>query len=59
MLLELNDDEALALRDAVSSTVSDLSPEIADTDNPRYRRELKARRDLLSAVVRQLDAHAS
>ena len=56
MNLELDAAELDAVRDALASTVRDLSPEIADTDNPQYRRELKARRDLLVAVVARLGA---
>jgi hypothetical protein len=56
MNLELDAAELDAVRDALSSTIRDLSPEIADTDNPQFRRELKARRDLLVAVVARLSA---
>ena len=41
--LELSADELDLLCDVLDSTIGDLSPEIADTDNPSYRRNLKAR----------------
>jgi hypothetical protein len=52
--LELAPEEVEVVRDVLSSAISDLSPEIADTDNPEYRRELQARRELLRAVVARL-----
>jgi hypothetical protein len=51
MPIDLNDEEADLLRDVLESVVSDLSPEIADTDNPFYRRELIGRRDRLRAIL--------
>src|SRR5437016_2839146 len=51
MQLDLSDDDAELLRDVLDSVVRDLSPEIADTDNPYYRRELKERRDRLRGVL--------
>jgi len=54
MELTLTPDELDVLRDVLRSAVSDLSPEIADTDNPAYRRTLEHRRDLLRAVVAKL-----
>jgi hypothetical protein len=53
--LQLEPDEVEALREVLHSAISDLSPEIADTDNPEYRRGLKARRELLRTVVARLD----
>ena len=53
--LQLEPDEVEALREVLHSVISDLSPEIADTDNPEYRRGLKARRELLRTVVARLD----
>ena len=51
MRLELDDGDLQILREVLHSVVQDLSPEIADTDNPTYRRDLKARRDRLRAVL--------
>jgi len=51
MRLELDDSDVQLLREVLHSVVRDLSPEIADTDNPSYRRELKDRRDRLRAVL--------
>src|ERR1700760_3525500 len=49
--LELAPEEVDVVRDVLSSAISDLSPEIADTDNPEYRRQLQARRGLLRAAA--------
>ena len=43
--LQLEPEEVEAVRDVLHAAISDLSPEIANTDNPEYRRGLKARRD--------------
>ncbi|GDY30758.1 hypothetical protein [Gandjariella thermophila] len=50
MLLELSDDEAVALRDFLTSRLGDLSAEISHTDNPAYRRDLRRQRDHLLRV---------
>ena len=42
--LELQPDELDVVREVLTSAISDLSPEIADTDNYEYREALKARR---------------
>ena len=52
--LELNADELELLCDVLDSTIGDLSPEIADTDNPSYRRNLKARRQSLRDIRARL-----
>ena len=52
--LQLEPEEVEALRDLLNAAISDLSPEIADTDNPEYRRGLKARREVLRGVVARL-----
>ena len=54
MQLELDDGDLQILREVLHSVVQDLSPEIADTDNPTYRRDLKSRRDRLRAVLERL-----
>ena len=52
--LELDDDDIQLLREVLTAEVSDLSPEIADTDNPAYRRTLIARRDRLRSILSAL-----
>jgi hypothetical protein len=54
MRLELSDTEVQLLRETLDVTVRDLSAEIADTDNPVYRRELSARRDHLLAILERV-----
>jgi hypothetical protein len=56
MQLDLSDDDAGLLREILQSAVGDLSPEIADTDNPTYRRDLKERRERLRAMLSKLGA---
>jgi hypothetical protein len=55
MQLELTDEAADDLKDVLDSTISDLSPEIAGTDNYEYRELLKAKRERLQALRAQLD----
>ena len=52
--LELEPDELDVVREVLTSAISDLSPEIADTDNFEYREGLKARREVLQRVVARL-----
>ena len=47
MELGLSDEEANELRRLLEGALSELSSEIADTDNAMYVRELRARRDSL------------
>ena len=54
MRLDLDDGDLEILRLTLFWVVQDLSPEIADTDNPTYRRGLKNRRDRLRAVLELL-----
>lgn len=49
-------DESEALQAALRSFLSDLRMEISQTDNPAYRRELRADREALESVVTKLDA---
>lgn len=51
MQFDLSDDDAELLREVLDSVVSNLSPEIVRTDNPGYRRMLKARRDRLRGML--------
>lgn len=50
MTLELNEEEAAELQALLDAAISDLSPEIADTDNPNFRAMLRQRRDRLIAI---------
>jgi hypothetical protein len=51
MHLELTDEQAGDLRDLLRSSLSDLSAEIAGTDNASYREGLRARRSSLEGVL--------
>ena len=55
MILELEQPLAEELRDTLSQVISDMSSEIANTDNPGFRRDLGARRDRLRSVLARLD----
>ena len=55
MELSLTDEDVQVLRDVLHTVISDLSPEIADTDNPEYRRKLRAHREGLRRIVDKLD----
>lgn len=48
--LELRQEEAQALAAILESVLSDLSYEIANTDQQNFREQLKARRDALMSV---------
>ena len=52
--LELEPEELDVVRDVLTSAITDLSPEIAGTDNFEYREALKARREVLRGVVARL-----
>jgi len=54
--VELEPEELDVVREVLTSAISDLSPEIADTDNFEYREALKARREVLRGVVARLGA---
>lgn len=54
MELALSDDETSALTGVLNGAISDLSMEIADTDNPGFRAGLTSRRDHLRAVRRRI-----
>lgn len=43
MQVDLSAADVDLLAEVLESVLSDLSPEIADTDNPEYRRSLKER----------------
>jgi hypothetical protein len=52
-------EESSALRNALSSYCSDLRMEIADTDNPAFRRQLRHERELLESVLAKLESGAA
>lgn len=54
MRLELQPDEVQLVREVLSAYVRDLSHEIADTDNARFRATLRGRREALAAVLDRL-----
>jgi hypothetical protein len=56
MHIELTAEESVALRQALETYSSDLRMEIADTDNPGFRRGLRDERALLESVLSKLDA---
>ena len=52
--LQLTDDDASQLREVLSSYLSDLRMEIADTENYSLRERLKATESLLKRLIGQL-----
>ena len=54
MTLQLTTDQADELGKALETYLSDLRTEIAGTDSWDYRESLKARRNILSLVLRQV-----
>jgi hypothetical protein len=56
MHVEFTLEESNALRQALKVYCSDLRMEIADTDNPSFRRGLRNERELLESVLSKLDA---
>ena len=54
--ITLTQEEAVALRGALTSYVSDLRMEIADTDSWQFRQNLKREELLLKKLMEQLDA---
>lgn len=55
MILDLPQEHAEELRITLEQVIGDMSSEIADTDNPTFRRELVVRRERLKSVRSQLD----
>jgi hypothetical protein len=51
MQLEFTDTEMELMRKLLDGEMRDLSVEIADTDNSRFRDELRAHRDALGALL--------
>jgi hypothetical protein len=56
MILELSESLAEELKSTVAEVVGDMSSEIADTDNPGYRRQLEERRERLRSIHAQLES---
>lgn len=54
--ITLNQEEATTLRGALSSYVSDIRMEIANTDSWQWRQNLKREAVLLKKLLEQLDA---
>jgi hypothetical protein len=55
MEVTLTEEEATELRQLLDETISDMSMEIADTDNPQYRATLRGRRERLAAIRAKVD----
>ena len=55
MLIELTEVQCAELQRLLEGTLSDLSSEIADTDDAEYRDGLRDRRAVLESVLFQLD----
>ena len=56
MELKLEEPEVDVLRETLDATLRDLKYEIADTDNPTYKRQLRKRETLLLSILAKLDA---
>jgi hypothetical protein len=56
MEIRLDDSQVTELRQLLSGALSELSSEIANTDNAEYRRTLRERREHLERLRRQLEA---
>lgn len=59
MDVTLTNEESEALQKALRTYLSDLRGEIADTDNPGYKRELRHEREVLERVMASLDQASS
>jgi len=59
MILDLSQSQAEELRSCLEGVIGDMSGEIADTDNPGYRRKLEARREALKSIQSQLDGSSA
>ena len=55
MDVSLTEAESVAVQRALRSYLSDLRMEIADTDNPQYRRDLREERAALENALTKLD----
>jgi hypothetical protein len=54
MKIDLNDEEARVLAQALESYLSDLGTEIAHTDSADFREGLKQRREILEGIAQSL-----
>jgi hypothetical protein len=54
MELRLDEGEATELRRLLDEALSDLSSEIADTENPDFQRSLRSRRERLERIRQEL-----
>ena len=59
MMLELNDDQARVLAEALDGYIGELSTEIHHTDTKDYRDALKQRRDVLAGILETLRGTAA
>jgi hypothetical protein len=55
MELELSTEDVVELTTVLDNTIRNLSPEIADTDDPDYRAMLRQRRERLRAIREKLN----
>ncbi len=53
--LTMTHEEAVVLREVLSSHLSDLRMEIVDTDSMSFRESLKGREGVLKKILEQLD----
>lgn len=51
MTLDLNPQQTEVLREILDNALRDLRYEIADTDNHRYKQDLKAREDIIRSLL--------
>ena len=58
-MLALTNDEASELGQLLDAAISDLSMEIANTDNPAFKASLRARREALRSVSEKLASIAA
>jgi hypothetical protein len=54
MQIEINEGDALVLRDVLTAWLGEISSEIRHTDNPSVRERLRARRDSVRRVLDDL-----
>ncbi|TNC23153.1 hypothetical protein [Amycolatopsis alkalitolerans] len=59
MKLELTAEEAKVLHEVLAGRLGDYSAEIAATDNPSFRRQLRERRDVVHRVQLQLEPYVT
>ena len=57
--ITLTDDESASIQKALVSYLRDLRGEIADTDNPAYKRELREERATLESAIAKLGGPGS